>query len=225
MTLLYSSTAPTGWNALPLDIKQKFYDIASKGDWSATEAYDHLVPDHLKDNPDEVHAWMDGDPHLDIPDRDVSRIESGENGGEYSTENTIMEDASDNRARGADNMSDAEYEQVVADNATDAEIIEANFNGVSESSMEGLEAAGESIQAVDFLTEAVLPVIASVKVGTSVAKRFKTDEDKWGWGMIAAGVTAVVMASAAGPWIAGGYVVHRVTKTVHKMANQGMQPV
>ena len=57
--LLYSSDAPAGWNALPIDVKGKFYNIAAKGDWTPQEAYDHLVPDTLKDNPDEVLAWMD----------------------------------------------------------------------------------------------------------------------------------------------------------------------
>jgi len=130
--LLYSSDAPVGWNALPTPIKQKFYDISQKGDWTATEAYDHLVPDTLKDNPDEVQAWMDGDPSLGINDKDVSRIESGENGGEYSVDNTVMEDMSVNRSRGSDNMTETEYATTVEQNATDVQTIETSFNGSSE---------------------------------------------------------------------------------------------
>ena len=144
--LLYSSDAPIGWNMLPLEVKQKFHSIAAKGDWSAHEAYDHLVPDTLKDNPDEVRTWMDGgelteevwtyergaangqyeEVTYEIPDRDVSRIEAG---GDYSAENTIMEDMSINRSRGADDMTASEYAAAEQQNATDIEIIENHFDG------------------------------------------------------------------------------------------------
>ena len=103
---LFASNAPMGWNNLPTEIKQKFYNIASKGEWTAHEAFDHLVPDHLKDNPSEVQVWMDGGTitleqdvyhrgrggveteqiDVQISDRDVSRIEAG---GEYSPNNTL----------------------------------------------------------------------------------------------------------------------------------------
>ena len=129
MTLLYSSSAPTGWNSLPLDVKQKFYDIASKGDWSATEAYEHLVPETLKDNPDEVRAWMDGNPDIGVPDRDVSRVEAG---GEYSEENTVMENSSDNRSRQDADMTESEYADIEAANARDIQIIEDHYQGDSE---------------------------------------------------------------------------------------------
>lgn len=163
-TALYSSSAPTGWNQLPLDTKQKFYDIASKGDWDAHEAYNHLVPDNLKDNPDEVNAWMDGNPELGIPDRDVSRIESGNNGGEYSTDNTVMENSSANRSRGADNMTDDEYQQVLEDNQADIDTIEAHYQGdgeivqLSESSeITTIPDDGGLLEIIGELAEVILP--------------------------------------------------------------------
>ena len=52
----------------------------------------------------------------ELPDRDISRVESGANGGEYTPDNTIMEDASINRARGADNMTEVEYADAVESN-------------------------------------------------------------------------------------------------------------
>jgi len=175
---LYSSSAPTGWNQLDPATKQKFYDIAEKGDWSAHEAYDHLVPDTLKDNPDEVVAWMDGDPSIGIPDRDVSRIESGHNGGEYSTENTIMEDASANRSRGADNMTQDEYQQVLEDNQADIEIIEAHYQGeneiaqISESSeLAVITDDGGLLQTIGELAEVVLPATIAARFSYAVWQR------------------------------------------------------
>ena len=70
---------------------------------------------------------MDGNAALAIADRDVSRIISGVNGGEYSTDNTIMEIASDNRARGAENITPAEMTEIEATNAADTQTIDAFF--------------------------------------------------------------------------------------------------
>ena len=158
---LYSSSAPAGWNQLDPATKQKFYDIAEKGDWTAHEAYDHLVPDTLKDNPDEVTAWMDGDPDIGVPDRDVSRIESGQNGGEYSTDNTVMENASDNRSRGAEDMTDQEYAQIEADNAADIEAIEAHYQGEGE--LATMSEGTELLEVISDVAEVILPATIAAK--------------------------------------------------------------
>ena len=51
MTLLYSSTAPAAWNALPTSsVEEQFYAIASKGEWTSVEAFQHLVPEALQDS-------------------------------------------------------------------------------------------------------------------------------------------------------------------------------
>ena len=235
----FSSTAPTGWNLLPLEVKEKFYSIASKGDWTAYEAYDHLVPDTLKDNPEEVVTWMDGGTvsfevddynrgragttteqvEVEIPDRDVSRIEAG---GDYSPENTIMEDMSVNRSRGAADMTGSEFEAAEAANATDTTLIENAFESATESTELIADTATTTISdtAGSMLSDAILPVLGAVKVGTYVAKQFDEPQDKWGFGMMFAGFTAAVMATAAGPWIAGGYATVSLTKLGVRMYNK-----
>ena len=235
----YSSTAPTGWNLLPLEVKEKFYSIASKGDWTAHEAYDHLVPDTLKDNPEEVVTWMDGGTvsfevddynrgragttseqvEVDISDRDVSRIEAG---GDYSPENTIMEDMSVNRARGGVDMTASELEAAEAANATDTTLIENAFESATESTELIADTAVSSVGDGfgSLLSDALLPLFGAVKVGTYVADQFDEPQDKWGFGMMFAGLAAGVMATAAGPWIAGGYAAVSLTKFGARMYNK-----
>ena len=119
--------------------------LLSRGLHAAFEWFMHLVPDPLKDNPEEVTTFMqggtitldDGTVH-EIPDRDVSRITSGENGGEYTTDNTIMEDSSINRSRGGDNMTEVEYDAALEANAADVELIDT-----AEAATEQLEQAPE----------------------------------------------------------------------------------
>ena len=212
--LLYSTDAPAGWNALPTSVKQKFYDIGQKGDWTAQEAYDHLVPDHLKDNPDEVVAWMDGDPTLGINDKDVSRIESGENGGEYSTDNTVMEDMSVNRSRGADNMSDTEFDVTTEANSVDAEVIETHFEAVTEVASEA-NSIFETISETFF--EALLPAMAAFKVGTLVADQYDTTKDKIGYGSLGALGGAAIMTTPLGVPIAGAYGIYTAYKLTRKL--------
>ena len=235
----FSSTAPTGWNLLPLEVKEKFYSIAGKGNWTAHEAYDHLVPDTLKDNPEEVVTWMDGgtvsfevddynrgragttteEVQVEIPDRDVSRIEAG---GDYSPENTIMEDMSVNRARGGVDMTASELEAAEAANATDTQLIENAFDNAVESTVDVADVAdvaiGDSLGTL--LSDAILPVLGAVKVGSYVAKQFDEPQVKWAFGMMFAGLAAGVMATAAGPWIAGGYATVSLTKLGVRMYNK-----
>ncbi len=225
--LLYSSDAPAGWNALPTAVKEKFYNIASKGDWTATEAYDHLVPDILKDEPQEVATWMDGgevtitdwnqqtkmyeETTYEVPDRDVSRIVSGENGGEYSVENTIMEDMSVNRARGAANMTDTEYAAAVEQNATDIDIIENAFEGAAEATYESAEVfiapvaettASTTFEAVsDAIGFAAPPVILAMKAG----RAFSEDPDEQAGAAMTVGTIATFgMFTPAAPLIGTG---------------------
>lgn len=239
---LYSSTAPAGWNALPTEIKQKFYDIAGKGDWTAHEAFAHLVPDHLRDNPQEVEVWMDGgtvtteewvydrgraggqyeEVTYDIPDRDVSRIEAGANGGEYSVDNTIMEDMSVNRARGGVDMTGEELQATEATNAVDADIIENAFTSTSETTAVITEQATTNIaaEAGEFIFEAVAPVYGAYKAATFVSKRCKTQEDKLGYGALAAAGGAWLMASPLAPFIAVGFLAHASAKLIgRKLSN------
>ena len=234
--LLYSSTAPTGWNVLPTPVKQKFYDIGQKGDWTAHEAYDHLVPDHLKDNPEEVQAWMDGDPSLGINDKDVSRIESGENGGEYSVDNTIMEDSSINRSRGSDNMTTDEYTTAEASNAADAQIIEDSFTGdivpVESTEVTALvpyEAEPSVVEILgDVVTDVVLPVVYGYKGAKllhdhvlSNNNQLSTDE-KNGLTIGAGTVLTTFLMTTAGAPVLAGAVMYSTGRFIYRMTRKVM---
>ena len=79
------------------EVQHQFSYAAAKGEWTAEEAYEHLVPDILKDNPEEVMTFMNGGTiekevwvfdqgrgsgHyelIEIADKDISRIVSGKN--------------------------------------------------------------------------------------------------------------------------------------------------
>ena len=145
-----------------------------------------------------------------LPDRDVSRIESGHNGGDYSTDNTIMENSSVNRARGADNMSPEEFDTAVADNAEAVDILERGTileaqpaevvaDVIPEPSIfEGL--AGQAL-------EAVVPAVFAAKAAMYVADECDTVQDKIGWGALSAGGTTLLFVNpVTGPiaWTGAG---------------------
>lgn len=188
------------WMALDSSQKQMFYDIASKseGNHTAFEWFMHLVPDPLKDNPEQVTIYMqggtvtvDGTEHI-IPDRDVSRITSGENGGEYTTENTIMEDSSVNRSRGADNMTDVEYDTALDANAADVELIDS-----ADLATEQLQQAPELLgEALGTVADVAIAGVAAYKTGKYVYNNLPSswdEEDK----ALATGGAAVGTAALA----------------------------
>lgn len=188
------------WMALDSSQKQMFYDIASKseGNHTAFQWFMHLVPDPLKDNPEQVTIYMqggtvtvDGTEHI-IPDRDVSRITSGENGGEYTTENTIMEDSSVNRSRGADNMTDVEYDTALDANAADVELIDS-----ADLATEQLQQAPELLgEALGTVADVAIAGVAAYKTGKYVYNNLPSswdEEDK----ALATGGAAVGTAALA----------------------------
>lgn len=170
------------WMALDSSQKQMFYDIASKseGNHTAFQWFMHLVPDPLKDNPEQVTIYMqggtvtvDGTEHI-IPDRDVSRITSGENGGEYTTENTIMEDSSVNRSRGADNMTDVEYDTALDANAADVELIDS-----ADLATEQLQQAPELLgEALGTVADVAIAGVAAYKTGKYVYNNLPSSWDE-----------------------------------------------
>lgn len=199
--LMTYATATQYWMALDTAQKQMFYDIASKseGNHTAFEWFMHLVPDPLKDSPEEVTTFMqggtvvldDGTVH-EIPDRDVSRIVSGENGGEYTTDNTIMENSSVNRSRGADNMTEAEYDTALEANAADVELIDT-----AEAATEQLEQAPELLgEALGTVADVAIAGIAAYKAGHYVYDNLPSDweeDDK----VLATGGAAIGTAALA----------------------------
>ena len=104
----------------PEHVQQMFESRAAGRDVTPEELYDK-VPDHLKDNPQEVTAYIQGDEAIGVDAKDVSRHQSGENGGEYTNDNVSWESASDNRsAQGADMTVEREA-QMEFNNTADAE--------------------------------------------------------------------------------------------------------
>ena len=60
--MFITETTKSAWNALPLEAKGMFYDIAGKpgSDMSSLEWFAHLVPSSLQDNPQEIEVFMNG---------------------------------------------------------------------------------------------------------------------------------------------------------------------
>lgn len=130
---------------LETHVQDKFIAVARKDPEGRTAAewFEHLVPENLQDSSYETEVFMDGGTvtreewvydqgrgsghyetvEYEIGDRDVSRIESGHNGGDYTHDNTIMEDSSVNRSRGAEDMTDSEFDVAAEANTVDADII------------------------------------------------------------------------------------------------------
>ena len=213
------------------EVQHQFSYAAAKGEWTAEEAYEHLVPDILKDNPEEVMTFMNGGTiekevwvfdqgrgsgHyelIEIADKDISRIVSGKNGGEYSTENTIMEDMSINRSRGATNMTPEEYEVALDINAKDATIIENHFVEDSimfEETEVVTQVVGDSILDVAF--EGILPVGAAVAAAHHVGSRFETKEKRLGYGALAGGGAALLAMTPIGQAAILGYAGYKLFK-------------
>lgn len=135
-------------------VQDKFIAVASKDPEGRTAAewFEHLVPESLQDSSYETEVFMDGgtvtqevwvpdrgmgNGHWEtvkhtIGDRDISRLEAGVNGGEYTHDNTIMEDSSINRSRGGEDMTDVEYTEAVEANSVDAELIDGSMEVQSE---------------------------------------------------------------------------------------------
>ena len=227
------------FDELPQDIQDEFYYAGRKGDWTQEEAYEHLVPDTLKDNPEEIRTFMNGGTieqevwvydqgrasgHyelIEVPDKDISRIQAGKNGGEYSTENTIMEDMSDNRSRGGVDMTTEEYQQIVDNNAVDAYNIENHFTeDIMFKDTEVIsEVAGESLLdgAMGAMWEGVLPAAAAVTAGAYVGDKFQTREDRLGYGALAAGGAALLACTPPGQIAMLGFAGYKIFKAGQKV--------
>ena len=178
-------------------VQDKFIAIARKDPEGRTAAewFEHLVPEQLQDSSEQTEVFMDGGTvtreewvydqgrggghyetvEYDIGDRDVSRIESGHNGGDYTHDNTIMEDSSINRSRGADNMTPEEYDAAVEANAMDADLIDSADVATEQlavTNTETLQTAPDILgNAVGTAAEAAVAGLAAYKVGEYVYKQ------------------------------------------------------
>jgi len=172
---------------LPMHIQDKFQAIAYKSDsgQTARQFFHTEVPDISKADPEAVELLLDGGTVLipqdvyhqgaggvqteaveyTLPDRDFSRIESGANGGDYTSDNVVLEDMSINRSRGAEDMTDVEYESATDALQGDADILSNRLGDVADVGTSDLTAAaevsGESVLETAF--ESVLPISMGVK--------------------------------------------------------------
>lgn len=219
------SQATQYWMALSPEQKQVFYNYASKseGNHTAFEWFNHLVPDELKDDPSEIEAFMDGGTVVttdgdvvEVSDKDLSRIESGHNGGDYTTENAIMEDSSINRARGAADITPDELESIEATNAFETEAINGAEIFENAADAEAFAEAGTDLLGVagELLQDIAAPAIGAYMAGTTVAKHMETDEDKLGYGSLAAGSAALLCLTPIGQAGLGIYCSYKLTKRV-----------
>lgn len=245
----------TNYESLSATQQQTFINIANKDSstLSAEQWFDHLVPEAVQAHPEHVEIFMNGgditthewihdqgmaNGHWEqtihtMPDRDVSRIESGHNGGEYTADNTIMEDASANRSRGAEDMTDGEYSNIVETNEFEAMLIEnsenVSFLNAKEAadSLEFVEpivdAAGVATiaaEATEALLDGVLPALAAYRVGSYVVDNCETTEDKVGWGALAAGGTTLLAITPPGQVICGLWAGYNLIKFGCKQLNR-----
>tara|TARA_R110002050_G_scaffold88976_2_gene187464 strand:- start:160 stop:891 length:732 start_codon:yes stop_codon:yes gene_type:complete len=223
------------------EVKEQFYYAGQKGGWTSEEAFEHLVPDILKDNPEEVLTFMNGGTverevwvydrgragghyetiEFEISDKDISRIVSGKNGGEYSPDNTIMEDMSINRSRGATNMNPEEYQTALETNARDAIIIDENPTQDVIMFEEQIitEVASESLLdvAVDAAFEGILPIGTAVAAAAAVGSKFEKKEERLGYGALAAGGGALFAMTPIGQVCILGYAGYRLFKAGKKV--------
>jgi hypothetical protein len=235
----------SNFETLTPEAQAPFINASAKSDMSPEELFDHLVPTELQDSSSEVLTFMDGgtviqDQHVhfapgigngetvytefSLPDRDISRVISGENGGQYTADNIIMEEASINRARGAADMTDIEYADAVEANEIATSVINDSSEVIT-TTVEATEAASAGfVEVVGSVAEAVLPVIVGIKCATTAAKSQEKVIDKLGYGSLAggAGVAATVAVFTnpiLGP-IAGAISVLRLAQVIHNRCSK-----
>ena len=231
-----AETTVNAWNALPLESRVAFYNIASKpgSDMTGLEWFSHLVPGNLQDNPQEIEVFMNGGTvtqdvwvhdqgvgnghyeqvSFDIADKDVSRIQSGQNGGEYSADNTVMEDISTNRSRGGADMTSEELSDINDMTAFEADVIDGSdilvettdtSIGTAEVAFEAADVIAPAAEGADLLgmagdliSDALAPAIGAYTAGKYVANKCDTTTDKVGYGSLAAGGAALVCMTPIG---------------------------
>jgi hypothetical protein len=238
------------WMSLPESIKSYFYGIASKSDagHTAFEFFHTEIPDALKSDPDGIQLLLDGGTvtvsvdtfergrastgtdtvEYELPDRDMSRIDAGVNGGDYTPDNVVLENASINRARGGVDMTDAELDAAMESMASDAELISdrigSNVADVTASvadtsaSMDGavITAAESSDGILETVLDGVLPVTVGAKCAHGVWKsteHMDTGERlavTAGAGGLGVAATVVVVANPVGAACVAAYGTYKL---------------
>ena len=259
-------TLMTNFQSLPQDVQDIFYNAASKFEnMNAEQVFEHLVPEALQESAWHVRTFMDGgtvtkevwvhdrgmaNGHYDtvefeLPDRDISRIQSGANGGEYTADNTIMEEASVNRSYGAEDMTEARHANAVESNESAVDIISDGFDSATEAVSSTasevfkagpapdlgeviietppapVEAGGELLGELGgAVLDGIVPAVAGYKAATYVADQFDEDIDKVGYGSLAAGGTVFMFANpVTGPFLCTGALLYSGWKVTEAVVN------
>ena len=221
--------------ALPPETRAMFERAASGNDHTAYEWFISLVPEPLRDNPDEIDVFMNGGEitlvntvgdrgvagggytetdTITMPDRDMSHVVSDHNGGPMSTDNVVMENMHDNRSRGSDNMTDTEHAHVMETNEIDAELIDGSIIGDTHALVAETESVTESV--LDGVLDGLLPATVAATVGMHVASKFDDPIDRWGFGSGAAGLTVLACLTPPGQLALGGYAAWNLGKLAHR---------
>lgn len=237
------------WMALPDHIKSYFYGIASKSDGGHTafEFFHTEIPDVLKSDPGGIDILLDGGTvtvpvdtfergrastgtdtvEFELPDRDMSRINSGANGGDYTPDNVVLENASDNRARGAADMTDAEYTDVTETLANDAEIISNRVVDTTDTMVGDVATTAESVDGVlESVLESVLPVTVGAKCahGMWQSTEHMDDGERVATTALAAGggvlATVAVLSNPVTATLAAGYAGWKLFGAATKLADK-----
>ena len=219
----------------PESVQEIFESRASGRDVTPEELYEK-VPDNLKNNPDEVTAYVEGSEAAGTEPRDVSRHQSGHNGGEYTDENTSWERSSDNRSAQEADMTPERQSQMEADNAADADVIESAYSeDVYSTGADILEAEptalGFTANAVEqsdgmldiaseLLSDALAPATAAYLAVREVTKRCDNEHDMLMYGSYAGVAAAAFACTPVGAACLGAYAGGRLCWTGFKLVKR-----
>ena len=227
------------------DVQNKFYRVSVNDPEGRTamEWFEHLVPEELRDSSQETEVFMDGGTvtqevwvqdqgmanghyetvEFEIDDRDVSRIESGHNGGEYTHDNTIMEDSSINRARGSENMSPEEFDAAEAANSTDVQLINDSMESTETLTTAATDSSEIFADAMGSVFEVAIAGIAAYKVGEYVHNNLPEDWDDSDKVMTtgAAGIGAALLTfTPPGQLIIGTVAIYKLARLGYKVVRK-----
>ena len=195
-----------------------FYHLASGSD-STVFDYFEKVPAELRDDPTMVDQYLNGDPELGVPDRDWSHVESVHNGGSNEADNGFFEDMSTNRSRGPADVTPEEAYAAAEESEEDAQTIFEATQDVADA-VSWAWAAEAAASVAEFSLDCLAPVVGGAAAGKAMADQFETPKDKWGWGSLTGGLTALVLTTPPGQLCIAGYVGYRVVKRGSKLVQK-----
>lgn len=210
-------------NYVNLTPQQKDYFEHLAADSQSSEPIDYFsrVPSDLQSDPSLVETYLNGDPDLGITDKDWSHIVSKHNGGSNEADNGFFEDMSENRSRGPSNVTPEEaYAAETVDEEETATILQS-VEDVADAT--GWAMAAEAASSVgEFALDCLAPAVGGYVAGKAMADQFDTPKDKWGWGSLTGGLTALVLTTPPGQIAVAGYIGYKLVKRGSKLVQKHM---